>query len=48
MPTKYEIAEILVFGGQEPIFVERERNDIRIAQTTGSFGDVKDVVAGGA
>jgi len=47
-PAKDEIAEILVLGEQEPSLAQRERDNIRIAQTRGSLHDIKHIVTTGA
>ena len=46
LPTKHKIAEILVVGKQNSVFMEGKGDDIGVAQTSGSLGDVEDIMPG--
>ena len=48
LPAKDEIAEIFVLSKEQSHLARRERNNIRVAQTRSSFGDIQHVMTGGA
>jgi hypothetical protein len=48
LPTKDKIAEIFVLGKEQSHLTRRERNNIRVAQTRNSFGDIEHVVTSAA
>jgi len=47
-PAKDKITEILILSKQHPHLARRERDNIRVARTGGSFGYIDHVVPVGA